>query len=73
MAGAADKMTAAAHSAEFGDELQSLAEKHWVPRPKRKSPKFSAKVVDQIFHGLRERSFPINELVLLDQTLYLEK
>jgi len=72
MAGA-PKMTATASSEEFSDELQSLAEKHWVLQPKRRLPKFNAKVVDQIFHGLSERSFPINELVLLDQTLYLEK
>jgi len=58
---------------EFADELLSLARKHWLLEGKKKLPKFNAKVVDQIFHGLSERSFPIKELLLLDQTLYLEK
>jgi hypothetical protein len=58
---------------EFADELQSLARKHWLPEGKKKLPKFNAKVVDQIFHGLSGRSFPLRELLILDQTLYLEK
>jgi len=58
---------------EFADELLSLARKHWLQEGKKKLPKFNTKVVDQIFHGLSERSFPIKELLLLDQTLYLEK
>jgi len=73
MAAAPKKTTAAANSEEFGDDLQSLAQKHWTLQPKRKLPKFNAKVVHQIFDGLSERSFPIKELFLLDQTLYLEK
>jgi len=58
---------------EFSDRLQSLAQKHWLAEGGKKLPKFNAKVVDQIFQGLSERSFPLRELVLLDQTLYLEK
>ena len=58
---------------EFADELQSLARKHWLPGGTKKLPKFNARVVDQIFHGLSERSFPLKELLILDQTLYLEK
>jgi len=58
---------------EFSDELQSLARKHWLPEGKKKLPKFNAKVVDQIFNGLNERSFPLKELLVLDQSLYLEK
>jgi hypothetical protein len=58
---------------EFSDELRALSTKHWLARGKKKLPKFNAKVVDQIFHGLSERSFPLKELLLLDQTLYLEK
>jgi hypothetical protein len=65
--------TAEQNGEEFVDELQSLARKHWLQEGKKKLPKFTAKVVDQIFHGLSERSFPIKELLLLDQTLYLEK
>jgi hypothetical protein len=60
-------------SEDFADELQSLALKHWNTQPNKKPPKFNAKVVDRIFQGLSERSFPLKELQLLDQTLYLEK
>jgi hypothetical protein len=65
--------TAPADNEEFAAELESLALKHWTLQPNNKLPKFSSKVVDQIFHGLSERSFPLKELILLDQTLYLEK
>jgi hypothetical protein len=58
---------------EFSDELLSLSRKHWNVEGKKKQPKFQAKVVDQIFLGLSERSFPLRELVVLDQSLYLEK
>ena len=58
---------------EFADAVQSLARKHWLPEEGKKAPKFNPKVVDQIFHGLSERSFPFKELLLLDQMLYLEK
>ena len=64
---------AQANGEEFGDQLQSLARKHWLLEGRNKLPKFNAKVVDQIFHGLSERSFPLRELLILDQTLYLEK
>lgn len=64
---------AQANGEEFADQLQSLARKHWLPEGRNKPPKFNAKVVDQIFHGLSERSFPLRELLILDQTLYLEK
>lgn len=62
-----------ANGEEFADELGSLARKHWLAEGQRKLPKFNAKVVDQIFEGLSERSFPLRELLILDQTLYLEK
>jgi hypothetical protein len=62
-----------ATSGDFADELQSLAHKHWSTQANKKLPKFNAKVVDRIFQGLSERSFPLQELQLLDQTLYLEK
>ena len=65
--------TAEQNGEEFADELHSLARKYWLQEGKKKLPKFNAKVVDQIFHDLSERSFPIKELLLLDQTLYLEK
>jgi hypothetical protein len=65
--------TTAAASEDFADELQSLAHKHWNTQSNKKPPKFNAKVVDRIFQGLSERSFPLKELQLLDQTLYLEK
>ena len=58
---------------DFSDELQALAKKHWLVQGKKKLPKFNAKVVDQIFERLTERSFPLRELLVLDQTLYLEK
>ena len=58
---------------EFSDRLQSLAQKHWLAGGGKKLPKFSAQVVDQIFQGISERSFPLGELVLLDHSLYLEK
>jgi hypothetical protein len=58
---------------EFSDELLALSRKHWLVEGKKKQPKFQAKVVDQIFQGLSERSFPLRELVVLDQSLYLEK
>jgi hypothetical protein len=58
---------------EYADELLSLAKKHWLPEGKKKKPKFNGKVVDQIFQGLSERSFSLKELLVLDQTLYLEK
>jgi Intron-binding protein aquarius N-terminus len=58
---------------EFSDELLALSRKHWHVEGKKKQPKFQAKVVDQIFQGLSERSFPLRELVVLDQSLYLEK
>ena len=64
---------AQANGEEFADELLSLSRKHWLPEGRKKLPKFNAKVVDQIFHGLSERSFPLKELLILDQTLYLEK
>lgn len=64
---------AQANGEEFADELQSLARKYWLPEGNKKLPKFNAKVVDQIFRGLSERSFPLKELLILDQTLYLEK
>ena len=67
------RSSAETNGGEFADELLSLARKHWLQEGKKKLPKFNAKVVDQIFHGLSERSFPIKELLLLDQTLYLEK
>lgn len=58
---------------EYADELLSIAQKHWLPDKKKKKPKFNGKVVDQIFQGLSERSFSLRELLILDQTLYLEK
>lgn len=58
---------------EFSDELLALSRKHWHVEGKKKLPKFQAKVVDQIFQGLSERSFPLRDLVVLDQSLYLEK
>jgi hypothetical protein len=64
---------AQANGEEFVDELQSFARKHWLVEGKKKLPKFNAKIVDQIFHRLSERSFPLKELLILDQTLYLEK
>ena len=62
-----------ANGEEFADELQSLARKNWLVEGKKKRPKFNPKVVDQIFTGLSERSFPLRDLLILDQTLYLEK
>jgi Intron-binding protein aquarius N-terminal len=61
------------NGSEFADELLSLAKKHWLPQEKKKRPKFNSKIVDQIFQGLNERSFPLQDLLVLDQTLYLEK
>jgi hypothetical protein len=58
---------------EYADELLSLAKKHWLPEGKKKKPKFTGKVVDQIFQGLSERSFSLRDLLALDQTLYFEK
>jgi hypothetical protein len=58
---------------EFSDELLALSRKYWNVEGKKKKPKFQAKIVDQIFQGLGERSFPLRELVVLDQSLYLEK
>jgi hypothetical protein len=69
----ADSANVDGQGSDFGDELQALARKHWVPQGKKKLPKFNTKVVDQIFQRLSERSFPLRELLLLDQTLYLEK
>ena len=68
-----DGSNAEPNGEEFVDELQSLSRKHWLVEGKRKRPKFQAKVVDQIFQGLSERSFPLRELVTLDQSQYLEK
>jgi Intron-binding protein aquarius N-terminus len=62
-----------ANGEEFADELQALSRKHWLVEGKKKRPKFQPKVVDQIFQGLSERSFPLRELVVLDQSQYLEK
>ena len=62
-----------ANGEEFVDELQSLSRKHWLVEGTKKRPKFQPKVVDQIFQGLSERSFPLRELVFLDQSQYLEK
>jgi hypothetical protein len=61
------------NGSEYADELLSLARKHWLVEEQRKRPKFNGKVVDQIFKDLTERSFPLRELLVLDQTLYLEK
>ena len=58
---------------EFVDELLSLSRKHWLVEGKKRRPTFQAKVVDQIFQGLSERSFPLRELVVLDQSQYLER
>src|SRR5579859_8055791 len=58
---------------EYADELLTLARKHWLVEEKKKRPKFNGKVVDQIFQGLNERSFPLRELLVLDQTMYLER
>jgi hypothetical protein len=66
-------LNAGANGEEFADELQSLARKHWLAEGRKKLPKFNPKVIDQIFEGLSERSFPLRELLILDQTLYLEK
>lgn len=64
---------AEANGDEFSDQLLTLAKKHWLVEGKKKKPKFNAKVVDQIFQGLSERSFPLKELLVLDQSLYLER
>ena len=61
------------NGSEYGDHLQLLAHKHWLAEDTKKRPKFNAKIVDQIFQGLSERSFPLKELLILDQLLYLEK
>ena len=70
---AMELVNAEANGQDFADELWSLARRHWFPEGKKKLPKFNAKVVDQIFNGLNERSFPLKELLVLDQTLYLDK
>jgi hypothetical protein len=64
---------AKANGGEFADELLALARKHWLVEGKKKKLKFNAKVVDQIYQNLSERSFPLNELLVLDQSLYLER
>jgi len=63
----------AEYGSEFADDLLALAERNWVGHGKRHMPNFNAKLVDQIFAGLTERSFPLRALLVLDQTLYLEK
>ena len=68
-----DTADGVASAGEFADELLSLAWKNWLVEGAKKRPKFNPKLVDQIFNGLNERSFPLRELLILDQSLYLEK
>ena len=68
-----DGLNTDVNGSEFTDTIQSLAQKFWVPEGKKKVKKFNPKVVDQIFAGLSERSFPLRDLITLDQSLYLEK
>jgi len=62
-----------ANGEEFADELLALAKKHWLVEGNKKRPKFNGRVVGQIYQSLSERSFPLKELLVLDQSLYLEK